>query len=402
MADYHKEPMVDVVGITVHASRRFLWSMAFTIVAVAAALIGLSIHSNHYGYFGPTGQFAFYNDRLGKAEYLAALPPDRLPDAFVIGSSNTMPILPKDIDHLLGVRSFNLGSFWGRAEDTWAWSNFLVGELGLRPKLVILGIEPWTFADDSRGPPLLAMYQRRLITTPQLAQYLPNYGEARAIGSSLLDSLTIENARLMAQMYARYKGVRSGNGPFPAQGFNADGSNLGYARTDPKPFLPEDVYRWYDGFSKRAADDAALNTLSAERRTMVEAWHLRLDDIVNFLPGDRMSPERLELFEKSLALLNEHGVAVAVLIMPTQPYYYDMLLHYTKHAQHLAALRERLAAWKTRYPNLAAVVDASHVARFGGSARAFHDHYHMTPDNTRLLLEELQRKMSVADSDAKQ
>lgn len=399
MADYHKEPMVTAVEVTPRDSRAFLGGLALTAALIAAALIGLSIYSNHYGYFGRSGQFAFYNDRLSKAEFLAKVPSFGLPTAYIIGSSNAMPILPQSVDRLFGVRSFNLGSFWGRAEDAWAWTNFIVNDLKQRPKLVLLGIEPWTFADDNRGPPLLAMYQRRLITTPQLAQYLPHYGEAKAYTSAVLDSLTIENARLTLQMFSRYKGERVATRPFWEQGFHEDGSSKSYGRVDPKPFLPAEVNDQYELFLRAKPDDAALASLSAPRRQMVEAWHLRLDAIVNFLPGDRMSAERLDLFEQTLALLQANDIPVAILMMPTHPYYYDMLVHYTKHIQHLDNLRRRLEGVKGKYRNIVAVVDGSHVARFGGDPRAFHDHYHMTPINTDRLLAKLKDAMTAAQGD---
>ena len=113
MSDYRKEPAVQVTEAPRKNLRRFLLSLTSTAAGIAVLLMGLSIYSNHYGYFGKNGQTAFYNDRLSKSEYLAELPAANLPNAYIIGSSNTMPIQVTTLDELYGVHSFNLGSFWG-------------------------------------------------------------------------------------------------------------------------------------------------------------------------------------------------------------------------------------------------------------------------------------------------
>jgi len=386
MVDYYKEPTVHVELTDPRALRRFLAALVATVFFIATVLIGLSWYSNHYGYFGPEGQFAFYNDRLSKSEYLANLAPEELPQAYIIGSSNTMPILPASVERLYGLRTFNLGSFWGRAEDIWAWTNFVVRDLQKKPSLVILGVEPWTFADDNRGPPLLSMYQRRLLTAPRLTVYLPHFDPYKAEISQVLDSLTIENARLMAQMFGRYKGRRTANGPFWESGFNRDGTNTAYTELKNKAFLPDQVNAYFKEFIASKPSSKELDSITGTRLAQVEAWHLRLDDIVNFLPGDRMLPERQELFERAIAFLDENEVQVAVLIMPTHPYYYDMLVHYTRHAQHLEVLRQFLSGIQRQHSNVKVVFDASNIARFGGDPFAFHDHYHMTPANTDRML----------------
>ena len=360
--------------------------MAWTAIGVSALLLTASWHSNHYGYFGRAGQFAFYNDRLAKAEHLAALDPGLLADAYVIGSSNTMPFLPADVQKHFGLGAFNLGTFWGRAEESWAWSNFLLRDLKRPPKLVIFGVEPWTFASDDRGPPLMSMYRRTLLTTPQLVPYLPHYHPLKSRASQVLDSLTIENARLTGRMYSRYGGHRAVPGPMASGGFRSDGANEAYSKLVGKPFLPAHVNDFYKSFVASGPTDEMIETLSEDRKRLAEAWHLRLDEIVNFLPGDRMLTERLELFEKTLAMLNAKGVAVAIMIMPTHPYYFDMLMRYTRHGEHLKRLRLFLDNMALKYPNIEVVFDASNIARFDGDPFAFHDHYHMTPVNTDKVL----------------
>lgn len=394
MVDYYKEPTVSLVESPHPHLRRFLIAMAATILIVASMLLASSIHSNHYGYFGPKGQFAFYNDRQAKANYLASVPDEEFAEAFIVGSSNTMPFLPSTVERLYGLRTFNLGCFYGRAEEIWAWSNYLVRDLGKHPKLVILGVEPWTFANDDRGPPLLSMYRRTTLTSPVLAKYITEFNAPRSQLSEVLDSLTLENARLTLRMYLLKGGIRKLESPLIEGGFNSDGTNNHYSKLDPTAFVPPKVNEFYRKFVDSRPTLHQIETLTPERVNLVDSWYIRFDEIVNFLPGDRMSEQRLDYFDRALALLNERQVPVAIVMLPTHPYYFDMLVHYTRHIEHLEFLRKHFAELQKRYPNIQIVFDASNIALFGGDPNAFHDSFHMTPVNTDRVLVAMRQAMN--------
>ncbi|MBT8135936.1 MAG: hypothetical protein KJO54_02860 [Gammaproteobacteria bacterium] len=402
MVDYSKEPIARVEPATPRDARRFLWTMIVFVLIVSATLVGFSVLSNHYGYFGPAGQFEFLNGRIGKVEYLQQLPPDDLPDAYIMGSSNMMSFQSGLVDDLLPVRrTFNLAAFWGRAEDLWAWSNFVTRDLQSQPKLVILGIEPWTFANDQRGPPLMSKYRRRLLATPALAKYLPEYHPLRWYVSTFMDSLTFQSLRLMLRMSLRH---RFSHVALPPIGFDPvddtspvplladrspfleDGTNRGHARREAEPFLPEEINGIYNQAVPRMTSESDILRLDAARRLAVDSGHIRLDDAVNFLPGDSMDAEDLQLFDRTIEYLNQNNVEVVILMLPVHPYFFDVLLAHTRHAQHLDDLRAHLKQLADRFPSVKLVFDASHIARFDGTPDAFFDRYHMTPDNSDLIL----------------
>jgi hypothetical protein len=403
LSDYNKEPSVRIEATTSQDSVAFLYALLGTTVLLSLAIITLARLSNHFAYFGSNGQFEFYNGRLAKIDYLNTLPVDQLPDAWIIGSSNTMPFQPSMVDTLFPVeRSFNLGAYWGRVEDQWAWSNYLLKDLGSRPKLVIFGVEPWTFSDDQRGPPLYGKYRRRLLAVSELAKYLPDVSNIQRYMTYVLDSLTLQSLRIMVRMSIRHHfshvmqapiGVDAATAPgrvpyMAARGpFDIDGTSISLSRREGAAVVNEALSQFYREQIPRMHSPEDFYTLSPEREAVLRQSPIRLDEIVNFLPGDRMDPEDLLLFERCISMLDAHDVQIVIVMLPTHPHFYDMLIKHTRYAQHLQRLEAFLNDLKSRHESVRVVLNASHVARFGGSVNAFHDTYHMTPDNTDLVLQ---------------
>jgi len=392
MVDYRREPTTVVVDVSRTGSRRFWAGFLVTFLGLAALMLAASVYANPYGYFGRTGQLAVFNERQSKSEYLLSLDPAALPDAWIVGSSNMMTFQVTTVNRLFGVNAFNLGSFWSRAEDEWAWVNLILNDLRQQPKLVILGVEPWTFADDSRGPPLLPQYQRRLLNTPVLRKYLDDAPDWKFAAASVLDGLTLDNLRTLVRGFAHFGLSRTTHGPFWMQGFNKDGTNAAYSTLTPAPFLPDDVTAAYRGMVSAPDAVQRIDVLDAERRALVDAGYIRLNAVVNFLPGDRMLDTRMALFQRTVALLHEHRVPVAIVMLPVHPYYHDVLLANTQHAAHVIELRRFVESLKNQYDNVKTIYDASHIARFGGDPAAFLDTYHMTPPNTDRVLAALCRQ----------
>jgi len=274
MVDYKKEPITNVVTAPPRAMPRFTLGIAISTLLISSLLISISVFGNYHGYFGRLGQFEFYNGRFVKADYLTKLEAAKLPDSWIIGSSDTMSFKPSTVEEKFSTRkSFNLGSFWGRAEDMWAWTNFILFELKSTPKLVIFGVEPWSFANDQRGPPLYSRYRRRLISTPQLVKYLPEHSNWRFQASRLLDSLTGQNFRRIIRMTLRYGTSRVELTPInldtptkkaknekryivARSPFNLDGSNIGFSNLNPKPFLPPAVTTIYKNWANTQRHNA--------------------------------------------------------------------------------------------------------------------------------------------------
>ena len=143
--------LVDVVSYSNKKMIRFFYCFVIILSLLCFCVIAISIYSNHWGYFGDYGQFILYNDRKAKVEYLKTISPGKLPQAFVLGSSDMMPFQPKTIKKIFGYETFNFSTFWGRVEDMWSILNFILYDIKQKPKMIIIGLEPWTFSVDDNG-----------------------------------------------------------------------------------------------------------------------------------------------------------------------------------------------------------------------------------------------------------
>ena len=102
-----------------------------------------------------------------------------------------------------------------------------------------------------------------------------------------------------------------------------------------------------------------------------------------------MQPEDFALFRETIALLHSRNIEVGIIMLPTHPYFYDLLVKHTNYVEHLNELKEFLKSLQAEFENVNTVLDASHIYKFRGKPDAFHDKYHMTPINTDLVLERL-------------
>jgi hypothetical protein len=175
-----------------------------------------------------------------------------------------------------------------------------------------------------------------------------------------------------------------------------DGTSIGLSMPVTEPFLPPSVYEMYERIVPEMQIPKDLNSLTAERKAAVDAGYVRLDEVVNFLPGDRLDEDDLELFRDTIRLYQRREIDVIVLMLPMHPYFYDVLLDQTRHASHLETLRRLLSDLKSECPRLRVALDVSHIARFGGDPRAFHDNYHMSPQNTDRVLQRAKLEWDVA------
>ncbi|RAP33513.1 hypothetical protein DID80_08005, partial [Candidatus Marinamargulisbacteria bacterium SCGC AAA071-K20] len=191
-----KEPIVEIEEIHPKKARLFLINVSISVLIFSLAIMFFSYWSNPWGYFGEIGNFVGYNDRLGKCNYLKTLKKEELPEAYLLGSSDMMPFQPEQIQSLFNLKTFNLGTFWGRMEEIWSWVNFTIYDLNAPPKLIIIGLEPWTFSVDQSGPPLLNSYRRRFITAPDLIKYAPDYSPERLFLSKYLDLISAMNIKV--------------------------------------------------------------------------------------------------------------------------------------------------------------------------------------------------------------
>lgn len=385
----HKEPVVDkIVGTDAEASA-FLRTMAATVAVCLVMIIAAGIWSNHFGDFGDTGRFMSYNDRLAKSEFLISQEPKELAKVWILGSSVVLPILPPSVaKRFNSLKTFNLGVFWGSADDTWAWLNFLLSDLHTQPEMLIIGVETWTFAEPGTGPLFFRDYRRRLLNAPLLSQHLGDYGSAKHWLSRIIDLTTTQSLKETFNSLRSWES-RSQRKPIEDSKFLIDGSNKIYNELTGEEFLPGEVNQFYQKIINGQLD-AESASVQAQRDRYIDEKFFPESAVWGFLPGDKVSSKKMDLFRQVVEMCNEKQIPVAIIMLPVHPHFYDHLVRLTRHEEHLAEVKSFLLDLQKEYPFVRVVLDASRIEYFDGSPFAFHDKLHMTPENTEKILDKLQ------------
>ncbi len=111
---------------------------------------------------------------------------------------------------------------------------------------------------------------------------------------------------------------------------------------------------------------------------------------MSYVPNGRLTTESMAVFRRTIALCQERQIPVGIVLLPVHPYFYDLIAARADHRQNLRTVSAFLGEIRSEFSTVRAVVDASHVDRFGGSPYGFHDSLHMTRDNTAKVLDLLQ------------
>ena len=382
-----EEPTVQIGDATLLTVNKFLWLFT-TVVAVLASLVfTASIYMNSFGYFGDTGYFHVYNDRQAKADFLKQIDQQQLPKAYILGSSDMLPFQPQQIEQLFGAKTFNLGNFWGRAEEMWGWVNFLIHDLKAPPEMLIVGIEPWTFSVDSSGPPLLNEYRRRFIVAEDIFKYAPKYSLWRKELSRFLDQISAQNMKIMFKTIINPASKRKLRKPLPA---NSDGTNAVYNKIHPDPFFPREVNEFYDGIYQQKFSNQ--DDVEKTRSQLLAKEYIRYQEVLLRLPKDQMDENDIQLFEKTVRLCEENNIKIGIILLPVHPYFRDMLAQRTRYLTHIETLKDRMNELKDQYGNISVVFDASDINSFAGDPSEFHDSNHMSPVNAGRIMDIVYQK----------
>jgi hypothetical protein len=379
-------------------ARRFLLWFPAAAGVILSGILALSVWGNVWQDFGDTGFFTLYNDRRAKSEFLLRLPTNDLPQAWVLGSSNLMPFQPGSIQKRFGYKTFNLGVFWGRIEDSWCWLNYILDDLHSQPKLLILGVEPWTFGPGTDGPALFPHLSRRLLNTPLLVRHLDEYSPTRHALSKLGDGISGQHILSVIELAIKRRFQRRTFKSLEDSGvFLTDGTAHAYNRSNPASFyLSPQVERFYKDLATGALK-AGDPSVEAERNRFLDIGLNAgaVDDrtLMAYMPSEGLRPQSIALFRRLIGLCQERNIRVAIIVMPTQPFFYDALCRETHHRRNLDALIAMLHDVQRHYSVVSAVTDASHISRFGGDPAGFHDNFHMTPANCERVLDLVQQQM---------
>jgi hypothetical protein len=328
---------------------------------LAAAAMTFLLFAGLFNFvINPAGVFApsvvpplLWNPRGDKLALLSAVPEP--PQLLVLGSSRVMKLAPRELQRKTGLVAFNGGVSSAAIEDDVAMLQYAVKSRQLPLKMVIIGVEPESFA--SSQPSNWWMWP------PEVIHLLPFRVRAVALFSRYQKLFSASYLRLsLDQLYA----VWTGPLPSPARRLDADG-----------------LVHWLD----READMAHGNRGFDERL----AAHVR--DFGNPYAADStFSDERWREFEALLMQTRASGIRTIVFMTPMLPQLVARLPR--GYAAWHAEVARRVHAAAARHG--AAFRDFTNPASFGGSIEDFYDGVHYGDDNAARLAHALIRAPSDA------
>lgn len=323
---------------------------------LAAAALACLLLVGLFNYvINPAGVFApsvvpalLWNPRGEKLVLLSAV--RQPPQLLVLGSSRVMKLAPRDLERETGLVAFNGGVSSAAIEDDVAMLHFAMESRRLPLKLVILGIEPESFATSQPSnwwmwPPAVT---RALPWRMRVVALLTRY--QKLFSASYL-RLSLDQVYLVA----------SGRRPSPAQRLDPDG-----------------LVHWLD-----REEDMAHGNRGFDSRL---AAHVR-DFGTPFMTDSTFSEERWREFGEMLARTRTAGVQTIVFMTPVHP-------------ELMARLPRGYAAWHAEVARRARSMSLRHGAdfrdftdpsSFGGLSDDFFDGVHYDDRNAVRLVRALLR-----------
>ncbi len=322
----------------------FLRTFFLGCFGLLAGVALLNLWANPEGLFGTKFLPPVIADHRPEKAYLLATRRPK-PEALILGSSRAMKIEPALVERYTGLRAFNAAVFYGYAEDDYALLRYAVERAGIRPRLVIIGLEWATFAPDPRND-----YLNR---PNQLSEYLPE--RTPALRYAELASTAISWPETSLSLQAIDKFFLQRTPPAPQMHIEPDG------------YLIRDV-------EERAKADGSFQ-LDHQMLYSRKLYQQRLRSF-------SFSAERVLYFEKLLQYCRARQIRVMVFATP---------LHHQIFADQDAADRQREQAALETMRALseqggASFDDYTHVESFGGAADAFFDGTHIDAQNATLLV----------------
>ena len=356
------------------SSRSFVYLFCISIITSLLAVAALNIYFNPWQDYGEKGTQFIYNDRRTKVEYLNSLPADSLPEVYVFGSSVLMRMMPASIERELKRPAFNFCVLGASTDDYYCIISYLVNDLGLRDGLIIIGLDSWVFQSQQPEHPVFPGIDRRLLNCPALVKYHPSINIINATWANVVDALSMQQT-LLSVSDLRNHNKRQMQVPLEDyHGFNTDGTL--------------NVYQ--DLLHHKGNIRDLVDTGQYDINEYME--HLKSSQEFYTHPGylryriDQFSDEKIELFDKAIALSGKNGIRMILILNPVHPVFTQLLESHFNYDGHLAHFKSIITSLKNKYDNIPVVFDATDLASFGGSDRGFYDAIHPSTPNSDLLL----------------
>lgn len=358
------------------------YSICF-ILFLLVITISINVFVNAYGYYGDR-QLSLYSLSISssKLKQLEEMPVK--PEAFIMGSSNSLSMSPAIVQEKTGLKAYNYGIFQFTIEDFYCVTRAIYAESGCKPKLVILCLDDWALAEKhSPKDEVFKGAQNRLSYKPVLSKYLPDYSALRLNWFRFKSTVSFEQLSVAAPVLLNR--LRSFDfTPVPEADklkfFNADGTRMKFTNSENIDITEVAESGKYDVENYLREKNKNLLKFPDKPKGLVSDGH----EIFS-----KLSPERLGMLESTLAFLNEKNCKVIINLMPLQPYYESLILQSTSYAERIQQINALCLEYQKKYPNVIFVKDNHEINSFKGVANGFFDEMHLTSANSALILESL-------------
>ncbi|MDX6621760.1 MAG: hypothetical protein QOK36_4146 [Gaiellales bacterium] len=335
-----------------HGQRRFVVGVLTGALALLGCVGAFSAVVDPYGFIGsavfPT---AILSDRATKACLAERLPMG--PQLVVYGSSRAMKVDPSFVSRLTGLRTFNAAVSSATPADVWAFANFLHDRFPDQRRRVIWLLDIESF----RARPL----DPGLLETPALSRYFSASARVTAGLNSFWALLSWKTAQDAVRVATSPKASAATQVPCT------------YRTNGVTEYAPNGLRQWdfHDLAQARGTSlSAGIGQSITQYRTIYTSGY----------PGLAATPQRW--FERTLRAMQTWGTRPIIVLSPVQPKLLRVIGPLGWQRRHAQVVRYlRTVARRTPFQ----LLDASRVATFGGSRRAFYDGVHMTAANARRL-----------------
>lgn len=266
------------------------------------------------------------------------------PEAIILGSSRVFKMDPVKVEKITGLKTFNASVSYARPEDHLALSKYIVKDLGINPKIFIVGLNAGEFNNDK--------IDSQTINNPSLRKYLGI--NKKTLMLTLWPTFKERfNATYLRDIFITIFWNSYGF-PNPVITFDRNGGEVFDRNKHPDP------------------KDIEITENSAH-------------ELFKDFPS--LSPERKYYFEKFIEFAKENKIRVDVLILPLPSSIQKKLGDGTEYKKVSQELLEQMRGWEKNFG--IKVFDFSSVEKFNGFEDDFDDSTHPSHKNIDLMTEKM-------------
>lgn len=328
---------------------KFLAVFLLGILGFGLGIVLLAVIVDPYNIFGVNlFKPILLTNRTEKMRLLKEAP--AAPEAIILGSSRVFKMDPKKIESLTGLSAFNASVSYARPEEHYALSKYIIEELKMRPKLILVGVNLGEFNNED--------IDSQTINNPILRQHL-SITKKEIIVSMIRTFKERFNPNYLRDIFITLFWNSHGF-PNPSITFGKDGEQI------------------FDQSLKSDPQAVAVTTNLAH-------------DLFNGV--ETLSPMRLKYFENFLSLAKENDIKVIVFLLPFPPEVHETVLKDTNSEALLAELLIIAKKWEKTYS-----VDFYNffkVQNFNGLPDDFDDSTHPSHRNIDLMTEYMLKKFKL-------